>query len=629
MKELKRYIDNIKEIRQLSALSLDDIKHAEEYGDYLATNFVKIRVRALENINIIDQVLNPLLAPETSLSDKEYEALVELRNSISDPLSLEDLDLFIADKAAQKIMSDSRCKDNMALQIKQADVSIAIAYSKLNYYSRISSNKHLLNDIFQQAEEIADTMLFLLSPSEFPKIPDNISKELVVKNSRYVSALYEQLNGNSKANAKILSTLKHSLTLSKSAFYREQLPDYDWEDHNFRTLKYISLMTECNNERGFSKSQLKEILKYTVELQELWINTPNRKALLDVNVLEMFIVRNKYLNGITDVSTYKSDLIRLYLGRNKFAHDIDSVYLNMLIPIEFMMVLDNDSISEKEKRMLQIMYQNILSYVFSPKTDGILSFLLTYITKLLENFIEIPGGITFKDLYLNILAALHVPTYVHTHMVADITRCLMTHLIKLHPEMFAGMKGCTSIKRVKKNSQQLILYAYEAALCHDIGKVPMLDTILVYGRKLLDEEFNTITQHPTLGARLAEKHLSTREYTSVIKGHHKWFNGSRGYPFDFDHTDLPEKTVIDIVMIADCLDAATDKIGRSYSTGKNLEEVVAEFKAEAGTRYSPYVTELFDDPAVIEDIKYLLDEKRRNHYEESYYLLRSMQEKER
>ena len=144
----------------------------------------------------------------------------------------------------------------------------------------------------------------------------------------------------------------------------------------------------------------------------------------------------------------------------------------------------------------------------------------------------------------------------------------------------------------------------------------------------MNEEFNTITKHPSLGAKLSQNHISTRDYTSIIHGHHKWYDGTKGHPFYFDNTDLPEKTVIDIVMIADCLDAATDKIGRSYSTGKYLDDVIMEFKVDSGSRYSPYVIELFDKPEVIEDLNYLLETKRRIHYEESYYLLRTMQEKE-
>ena len=88
MKRLERYVENIKEIRKLSSLSLDDISFAEEYGDFLATNFVKIRVLAMENMDIIDKVLNPLLAPDRDLTDEEYHALDNLRGSLSDSLSL-------------------------------------------------------------------------------------------------------------------------------------------------------------------------------------------------------------------------------------------------------------------------------------------------------------------------------------------------------------------------------------------------------------------------------------------------------------------------------------------------------------------------------------------------------------
>ena len=76
-----------------------------------------------------------------------------------------------------------------------------------------------------------------------------------------------------------------------------------------------------------------------------------------------------------------------------------------------------------------------------------------------------------------------------------------------------------------------------------------------------------------------------------------------------------------ILEAADCIDAATDRIGRSYSKGKSLDDVIREFKKGSGTRYAPYVVDLFSDNDVISDIKAILDNGRKENYKKAYDML--------
>ena len=151
---------------------------------------------------------------------------------------------------------------------------------------------------------------------------------------------------------------------------------------------------------------------------------------------------------------------------------------------------------------------------------------------------------------------------------------------------------------------------------------PSLDVISMYGRAILDEEFRAIKTHPFIGAETALRFASIRDYADVIRGHHVWYDGSRGYPQDFDTAQSPYKTIIDIVMAADCLDAATDTIGRSYSQGKTFDMYLKEVEEGAGTHYAPFLPELFSQEACREDILYLLEKGRERMYWETYRLLR-------
>ena len=62
--------------------------------------------------------------------------------------------------------------------------------------------------------------------------------------------------------------------------------------------------------------------------------------------------------------------------------------------------------------------------------------------------------------------------------------------------------------------------------------------------------------------------------------------------------------------------------------GNSHRELAEEIREGGGTRDAPWVTELFSDPEVQQDIKYLLSEGRNQVYRDTYGLLKSLHEKE-
>ncbi len=291
-------------------------------------------------------------------------------------------------------------------------------------------------------------------------------------------------------------------------------------------------------------------------------------------------------------------------------------------------MVDGDNITTEECFLVRDIYRNICAYLFHMPNTSSMSFSMEWVSIIIQHFIDLPGGVHFEDFILQCMAALHPPTYIHSKMVAQLTECLTRHLIIMKPELFLGIMGCDSIFDVAGKKDSIIAYAYHAAVCHDFGKINIIDTIFVYGRKLLDFEFNIIKSHPTIGARFLAAHESTKEYADVAAGHHRWYDDSRGYPEDFKTWDSPYKTIIDIVQCADCMDAATDTVGRSYNRGKTLYDFLEELRADSGKRYAPWLLEVFDRPEVRRDVEFLLTKGRDKNYLDTYSLLKNVQEEE-
>ena len=380
--------------------------------------------------------------------------------------------------------------------------------------------------------------------------------------------------------------------------------------------------------REFQKNELDIIADHAEELWALWNSDPEYFKDLDPEGhTRMSIYRNRYLSGRICEDEYKEMLLQIYQNRDRRSYGEGAITENLLLPTELLCLFHRQRLSQENMAYIEELYRNTTDYVFCMPNSGTFSFMLEYLSHFIENFIEIPGGMTLEDLMMDLMAALHPPTYVHSQMVAHITECFCRHLLRLRPELFIGICDSGTAEEAISKRSEILQLTYHAALCHDIGKIFVVDTIFVYGRNLLDQEFDIIKTHPEMGALLLERHVSTAKYADVARGHHRWYDDSRGYPAKYTASSSPLKTIIDLTMVADCMDAATDAIGRSYKKGKHLADVIKEFEAGAGTQYPDWIIPLLQDPDVTEDINWLLSKGREILYRETYRLLRNVHEK--
>ena len=287
---------------------------------------------------------------------------------------------------------------------------------------------------------------------------------------------------------------------------------------------------------------------------------------------------------------------------------------NVLLPyVNFFYLNDLADVPFRRKRAaVKQMYEDIITiyhHRLDQQTDN------SYV-KYLNFFATYPRAIKYlkeeeRIRYLNELnVATQVTTYAHSVNVAMIARELMEGILEYQPELLKGALGKIRHGKVLLNSKKCLDFIYEAAFYHDIGKNGIISTVNNDYRPLTDEEYAIIKTHPALGAELLKIAPSLYEkYHDTTLGHHKWYNGKGGYPEDFDNTKSPKRILIDIITLSDCMQAATERIGRNYKNGKNFDRVMEEFRRDAGTRYNPDLVNFIDSHKdVARDLAALIDE---------------------
>lgn len=627
--EFSEYADRMGEIRRLSSPRISKRDSADGYSARLSDNFTRIGELAAINRRMLDDELYPILESDEPLDEAVAEALEELDDMLlavtGEDEEFENLDLPVTSLITERLFRDAEANDDICLRIRRMDAQMDVCYSLMNMTERlISRTSH--SSYREKGIEIGKSFIAMLDKEFFLSISDPECRKIVLTDSRFSIVFYDG-DENRETNQQSIDILLQMLNIAEDEFYHKNVPGFDWKYFQYRILEAFVQNTESNNEDGFSEDQLKLICDMGEKLDALIKSDPDYFGEVQgAGFIDVAIARCRYLAGRMQFSDYMDYLISEYDTRKKDDVSLDGIYFNVLLPLEILCQIDADKINARNMDLVKTIYNGLNAYAFLVPSGGTMIAMLEYFPGLIRRFADLPGAISLDSFLLNFLAAIHPPTFVHSKMVGQISERLCCHLIDSEPELFVGILGTSNTEDVLNSREELQEFTYKSAICHDFGKIFIIDTILVYGRRLLDFEFDLIKSHPETGSELLSSHRSTSEYADIALFHHKWYDDSKGYPFDKKSADSRYKTIIDIVQCADCLDAATDTVGRSYNRGKTVEDYMEELKEGSGTRYAPWLYDLFCRPEVREDIEYLLTDGRKRNYRETYSLLRNVQE---
>ncbi len=147
-----------------------------------------------------------------------------------------------------------------------------------------------------------------------------------------------------------------------------------------------------------------------------------------------------------------------------------------------------------------------------------------------------------------------------------------------------------------KISETFINDIQQASPLHDIGKVGILDTILLKPGKLTDEEFAIMKTHTIIGYETLKEvnqkfgNNAFIEMGMVIaRSHHERFGGG-GYPDNKQGHEIPLASRI--MAIADVYDALRSK--REYKEAFSQEKAVAIILEGRGTQFDPVIVDAFE-----------------------------------
>jgi hypothetical protein len=248
----------------------------------------------------------------------------------------------------------------------------------------------------------------------------------------------------------------------------------------------------------------------------------------------------------------------------------------------------------------------------------------------------------YVSLIVSSLLRVHIPTLVHSLMVAKMMKLAAVWFCDNAPEKLIGICSAADADEVRAKKTEITEQVYLCGLAHDLGKINYIDAISKVCRKLTDKEFTLIKEHCNRGTEV----LSAQEFENecyVARYHHRTSHGesAREYPQDAaarNFASHPYFFIVKLCYVFDGIDAATDYIGRGYQNTKPatlaMDETVADpaFRARAAAKWAkqgltmgqfykdcdPSITALFAIPSFRRKILTVLDSYRRTAYDRAY-----------
>lgn len=273
------------------------------------------------------------------------------------------------------------------------------------------------------------------------------------------------------------------------------------------------------------------------------------------------------------------------------------------------MTLFDQRNAEAVKGILQILLKAYMTLPSNNYVEHVMDNMIFIYTFPLLNYLSY-DQVVKATLFLTVFR--QPQTAIHTVMVSKMAVAIITEMIHQIPEVFLELGCFSDASQVKEHEKDLIGYIEIGAMLHDIGKILSSNVINMQYRRLIDLEFDAIKLHPVTSGEILKQVNTLSCYYDIAVGHHKSFDGKKGYPTDFDNTASKQKVFIDLITICDTLDAATDYLGRNYTNYKQLAEVLKELDAEKGTRYSDHIVNmLLNSPKLQQDLQDILNQREK------------------
>lgn len=602
MKEYQTYIDNLAIIRNLSKIILLD-------SDTNETIINKIKENAKESYNYKtwnDNFLNTNIYSK-KVEDISKEEANELSEFAAKTFNFADsLDFGVSYKIYQKLLEYAKYHNDIPMYIKELyNCGIVLFY--LNTKDKENGHSLFKKEItayFSKGATYIDRF------KEF----DSETRQYIIRclGNIKVCINRQTLEGVEE----YFKEFNKVMAIINSSELRQIDPSLKWDNFVYgMRMDELSLLDYLRNEDNpLVASKILEAAEYVYKQ-----NVKDDSTRLQNWRIDYYYKAALYHNNKISINELIDDLVRI--AENVDHHDYSMSGINRNLYTKAYLLFYVNKMNEIDKAKMMPYVSDSIKEIYR-YLDNLPGENYRYtVTNAVRELVDMQAEISDNDKtdMMNYLVAFHKPTYIHSLIVSEITKTLTACMLMNNPDYFLGVLNFNTKDEILANASRIVDLAYNCGIYHDVGKTMCMFYININERKLIEEEFKCIKTHVTSGYDLLAKKKDNECYALAALYHHVYYDGKGGYPENIDKCPAFIKPIVDILTIADSIDAATDSIGRHYKFPKSLDALIEEFKDGSGTRYSPSVVKLLDNKDVRKRVDTIINVERLSIYMNVYH----------
>ena len=600
----ERYIQNLRQVRTLSRPQFPPETAPEVLLETIQGNAVRCFDRMKENNALLGELVYTRDAK--TLSDDDIAELEEAAGRLFNYANSEDCG--VAYKIHELLLRAARFRDDTPMIIRE------LYYNGITlHYINVRDEDHDVNLLWPRIHA------FFLEGANYIARYEELDKETRQYVIRCVGNIRMAVSRRTKENCRRYQELfETALRIIESPYYQEMDPDIPWQRYIYAM--HMDQMTELAYLRENDDPMVAErVLRSATYVYEHQSANRGEESRLQNWRVSYFYHAALYHAGKGTARAVVEDLLAMIDQTGERDYSPDGINRNLtgaayLFNYEaFLSAEDRAELADRiaQERAAAHRYLDEMPVNEYPRVASVAVRELILVQSDREKSDN-------RKILESILSG-HRPTYVHSTMVAHLTRVLLRRMVETNPAALIGLLGCKTAAEVQARKPELLQTAYDCGLYHDVGKSAVIMYIDTNSRSLLEEEFCCIQSHPVIGYGLLREAGYEEYLAPAALYHHCFYNGQGGYPRDVPPCPQNIKGIVDVLTVADTLDAATDNIGRCYNRAKPLRTLVGELQAQSGTRYAPDVVALFRDETFCEVLAKKLDAERKKVYLQAYH----------
>lgn len=409
-----------------------------------------------------------------------------------------------------------------------------------------------------------------------------------------------------------LACVRHTMQVFRDERYRAAAPGLPWEAYLRAVHRQMASVVPYNLVGGsLSPDDVADVMEsahlvYESKYEDIRHNGQNVKA---HDLLPYYAV--EFSCGLITKEELLRDLERLMDEADPAKYDAANLYQIVSLPAYYAQYLRMmpEQILPRRRYIIQL-YERLVRYVNTMPNEAITDVVRLYVRQVMSEFVEVEGGPSYRELLLFLLARFAPELYAHGYVTARMAQALCETIFAGDPGYFDDIPEVAAASSSQEKREIVLDQAYASGMLHDVGKINFSSLYDQQGRQRVQSEEEILSFHANAGWLYLKERESTRRFADAALGHHRWYDGSEGFPAAFHRNESPYRAMVDVIAFADFMDGGNDEDGGDRDMSFE-ERLSAALKLE-GRRFSPLVTGWLRTPELLDRLRPIYKNGRRD-----------------